>query len=457
MLPRRGRGTIVHSLYASQLGAVGPVLPHLSQAPLRRCLKQRFVEEASSWNVHKSLSHFSRRVSALEWHPVYHNVVAFASHGGGIHLWHYEDSSRDRTIRGLGYGYGCITAMKFHPENPSSIYTTSVDGRFCLQDFEGRQSSVFLDTQSLAYWWCSTDLCRDYNAIFVGGNTGEGVLLDSAGAVVCRYAKLHRGKIKHAEFCPARNWLLATSSVDHTVALWDMRMLRSESGTITKRPKPISVLNHNAPVNSATFDPHFGSRILTTAQNSELRVFDAANNWEEPTSVITHPHRHFQHMTDIVATWHPVHDGLCVVGRYPGREDADQSRCVDLVDVARGEIVGSLFSPSVKGVIVLNKFNRFGTRLVSGMGYHCLLWQPEHEVLQQARERVRAVREESGPLSNDELSGRDRQQKRSRKRRQDGGDKEEDKAKKKLKQIKTDEPKVAKAKRTNILKSKKRI
>lgn len=141
---RKGQESMVHSLYYSQRGAVGPFLSHVYQAPLKNCLKQRFVENAATWRVHKTLSPFTRRVTVIEWHPTYHNTVAFASHGGDIQLWNYDDSSRDLNIRGLGYGYGCITAMKFHPENPRYMYTTSVDGRFCLQDFEGRQSSCSL-------------------------------------------------------------------------------------------------------------------------------------------------------------------------------------------------------------------------------------------------------------------------------------------------------------------------
>ena len=422
------RDTTVQSFQDSQLGAVGAILPHICQTPLRDCLKLRFVEEASTWTVHKTLSPFNRRVTAIEWHPVYHNVVAFASHGGDIQLWCYEDPSRDLIVRGLGYGYGCITSMKFHPENPRFIYATSVAGRFYLQDFEGRQSSVYLDTQDIAYWWCCTDICRTYNVLFVGDNTGNAAILDSAGETVCKYRKLHKGKIKYSEFCPTRSWLLATASVDHTVALWDIRMLRSRSGTVTDRPVPISTQMHGAPVNSASFDPQYGSRLLTTAQNSELRVYDASNNWEEPTTTMTHPHRHYQHMTDIVATWHPIHEGLCVVGRYPGKEDSDQNRCVDLIDVVCGERVGSLHCPTLKGIVVLNKFDQFGSRLASGMGYHCLLWQPQEEVL-------RKVRSEWKGHSSHLRTGTScaRLQRKSKKRRKTSSD--HDTAKKKLKRM----------------------
>ena len=428
--------SIVHTWHSSQLGAVGPYLAHSGQAPLRNCLKQRFVEEAPRWNVHKTMSPFNRRVMAIEWHPVYHNAVAFGSHGGSVYLWSFEDSERDRFIQGLGYGAGCITAMKFHPENPNLLYTAALDGRFCLQDFEGRKSSVFLDTQDLAFWWCSADFSRAYNTIFVGDNTGKAVILDSAGQVVCKYQRLHKGKIKYAEFCPGRHWLFATASADHTVALWDIRMLREQSGDILHRPEPLSVLEHGAPINSAVFDPHYGSRLLTTAQNSELRVYDACNNWEVPTIICTHPHRHYQHMTDIMANWHPVHNDLCVVGRYPAKVAVDQSRCVDLIDTSCGECVGYLYSPSLKGVIVLNKFNKFGTFLASGMGYHCLIWQPLQEVLDRVRGRVRAERISNGLASSSSLPGSTSQRRpRGSKRKRERGESDEEVTKKKIRKL----------------------
>lgn len=79
--------------------------------------------------------------------------------------------------------------------------------------------------------------------------------------------------------------------------------------------KPVATLKHQAPISSGrlsslsnrsnmfivTFDPVYGSRLLTTAHNSELRVYDS-HNWEKPTQIIKHPHRHFQHMTNIKVT-----------------------------------------------------------------------------------------------------------------------------------------------------------
>lgn len=395
------------------------------QVAVRGCLRARFVEEASHWTVCKTSSPFNRRVTCIEWHPRHRYVAAFGAHSGDVYLWDTEDPSKDLKIEGRGYGYGCITDMKFNPSNPSLIYTASVDGRFCLQDFEGQHTQVHLDTMDLHHWWCSMDLSVQHNAIFVGSNTGNAAILSLDGQTVCTYHRLHRGKIHHAEFCPARSWVLATASTDHSVRLWDIRMLRCKDTPVVTKPSPMAVLEHTGVVSSAHFDPIYGCRLLTTTQNSELRVYDP-HDYSEPTIIIEHPHRHFQHMTNITATWHPLYENLCAVGRYPARDDQDQTRCIDLLDLESGERLGYLYNPSLKGIVQVNKFNALGDRLASGMGYTCLLWcAPDEKVLRQSRTEAK--------LRLERCEGRDYPSPQGKKRkRKTEGKEDETKAKKKL-------------------------
>lgn len=409
------KNSLLYSLYESQLSPFGS--RGLSQRGVRSCLRDGFVESANTWSVYKTASPFNRRVTCIEWHPTYHYMVACCSHAGDILLWNFENTEKDKLIQGLGYGYGAITSMKFHPVNPSLIYTTAVDGRCCLQDFEGRHSEVYLDTMDYKFWWCSLDFSTEYEVIFVGDNIGNAVLLDlDTGQKICQYPHLHKGKIKHVEFCPARSWMFVTTSVDHTVALWDIRMMKSASESVMKKPAHISVMKHKGPISSAYFDPIYGSRLLTTAlgPDSEIRVYDA-HNWDEPSITVKHPHRNFQHMSDIKATWHPLYEDLCVVGRYPNKEDEDKTRCVDLIDLESGQRVGYLYSPHFAQIIQLNKFNRLGDCLVSGMGYTTLIWKPPRGAVEKTANYIRK-RMRSG--TND--SGGDRDTRRPKKRKLKG-------------------------------------
>lgn len=287
------------------------------QRQTRTCLRWRLKERCSRWQVAHVNSCFTRRVTCLRWHPIHPEVVAYGAHSGDIVLWNYTKPASDSPkIEGLGMGYGCITDMRFHPDNSNLIYTTAVDGKFSLQDFEGRHSQVCLDTMTLDYWWCSMDYSVEHGVLLVGDNRGSAVLMDMNNhKTICKYNRLHRGKIKHIEFCPARSWMLVTASVDHTIKLWDIRKLCSNL-TDCAKPSPLSTAEHTGLVSSAYFDPIYGTRLLTTSQNGEIRVYDSHNLWQEPTKVVSHPHRNFQHMTDIKATWHPLCEDMCVIGRY---------------------------------------------------------------------------------------------------------------------------------------------
>ena len=344
---------------------------------VRASLEWRLRDRYSRWQVAHINSCFSRRVTSLRWHPWHPEEVAYGTHAGDIVLWNYAKPPRDcPTIEGLGYGDGCITEMRFHPENPGLMYTTSVDGKFCLKDFEGKHSEVLMDTMTLDYWWCSMDYSVQQGAILVGDNKGAAVLMDMTNHTILRkYSKLHKGKIKYIEFCPARNWMLVTASVDRSIKLWDVRMLRCESA-VSANPTPLSTALHDGLVSSAYFDPIHGVRLLTTSQNGEIRVYDSDDLWREPSCVVPHPHRSFQHMTDIKATWHPLYEDMCVIGRYPNKGDSDQLRTVDLIDLKRKELCSQFHCPQLSGIIQLNQFSRSGDCLASGMGYNGLIWKP---------------------------------------------------------------------------------
>ena len=341
----------------------------------RSYLEWRLKEECSRWEIAHTNSSFSRRVTSLRWHPVHPQTVAYGTHSGDILLWDYTKAGSEcPKIEGIGMGDGCITEMRFHPLNTDLIYATNVEGKFCLHDFEGRHSEVCLDTMTLDYWWCAMDYSVDHGVLLVGDNRGSAVLMDMTNhKTIEKVDRLHKGKIKHIEFCPVRNWMVVTSSVDRTIKFWDIRMLRSG---LSSRPVPISSAGHTGLVSSAYFDPMHGTRLLTTAQDGEIRVYDSHDLWEKPTCVVKHTHRNFQHMTDIKATWHPTLRDVCVVGRYPGKNDPDKTRTVDLIDLKVGAVCGQFHSPHVSGIIQLNQFSKCGECLASGMGYNGLIWKP---------------------------------------------------------------------------------
>ena len=242
------------------------------------------------------------------------------------------------------------------------------------------------------------DYSNEYGVLMVGDNRGTSVQMDMGShSVIRKFERLHKGKIKYMEFCPARNWMLVTASIDRTVKFWDIRMF----GRDLAKPTPLSSAEHTGLVSSAYFDPIYGTRLLTTAQNGEIRVYDSCDLWRTPTCVVQHSHRNFQHMTDIRATWHPLYEDLCVIGRYPKKEEVDKLRTVDLIDLKSGKRCGYFYSAQLSGIIQLNQFSQSGEVLASGMGYNGLIWKhglPDAE--EQMDHSGRVMDASSLPLSS---------------------------------------------------------
>ena len=92
------------------------------------------------------------------------------------------------------------------------------------------------------------------------------------------------------QFSPREPWLFISTSVDANVKVWDIRNVKDRKSALTS-------LEHVKPVNSAYFSRVDGTRLLTTDQHSQLRVYRSPH-WDLDR-ILPHPHRQFQHLTPI--------------------------------------------------------------------------------------------------------------------------------------------------------------
>ncbi|KAK6472531.1 DNA damage-binding protein 2 isoform X1 [Huso huso] len=357
---------------------------------LRQCLQQPFVRSLASYKLFRTASPFNRRVTSLEWHPTHPSTVAVGSKGGDLILWNYDVLNKTCFIQGKGAG-DFIGGMKFSPTNPSQVYTASGDGTLSLQEFGGRTAQIISSTSdcwhdhhNVCLWYCSLDVSASRQVVVAGDNVGNTVLLSADGKEIWNL-RLHKKKVTHVEFNPRCDWLLATASVDQTVKIWDMRHIKDKNSFLHELP-------HNKPINSAHFNPTDGSKLLTTDQYDEIRVYSSAD-WSKPQHTIRHPHRHFQHLTSIKATWHPLYD-LIVAGRYPDLQHADELRTIDVFDANTGGLVCQLHNPNAPGIISLNKFNPMGDTLASGMGFNILIWSREEMVTSKQETLLKMMQEQ---------------------------------------------------------------
>uniref|UniRef100_A0A8C6D0L4 DNA damage-binding protein 2 n=1 Tax=Moschus moschiferus TaxID=68415 RepID=A0A8C6D0L4_MOSMO len=301
-------------------------------------------------------------LASLQVPPLCSSIVrALHQHKLGTAAW--------PSLQQIGAG-GSITGLKFNPLNTNQFFTSSMEGTTRLQDLKGNTLRVFASSDTCNVWFCSLDVSVKSRVVVTGDNVGHVILLNTDGKELWNL-RMHKKKVTHVALNPCCDWLLATASVDQTVKIWDLRQVRGKSSFLHSLP-------HRHPVNAAHFSPD-GAQLLTTDQKSEIRVYSACR-WDCPPSLIPHPHRHFQHLTPIKASWHPRYN-LIVVGRYPDPNfkscSPHELRTIDVFDGSSGKIMYQLYDPESSGIMSLNEFNPMGDTLASVMGYHVLVWSPE--------------------------------------------------------------------------------
>lgn len=196
--------------------------------------------------------------------------------------------------------------------------------------------------------------------------------------------KAHKGKINCIDMHPRNSNLIVTAATgDNSVRLWDVRKLKENN--------PLTTLNHDKPVNSAFFSSTNGGTILTTDQGSQLRVYCSATFQLE--RIISHPHRHFQHIIPIRAFWHPLAD-IIVVGRYPDPKYLqDDKRTVDFINPQNGNIIHQLLSPN--GLCLHNKFNYMGDVMASMQSTNIIIWKPKSDLKKNLSKKRRRSHDRS--------------------------------------------------------------
>ncbi|XP_019912305.2 DNA damage-binding protein 2 isoform X2 [Esox lucius] len=363
-----------------------------------KTLRQKLDRKTKMKTVIKSTSVLKQSGPGSILHYIYHSTLGQSLHS---------------QMRRKGAG-DFIGGMKFSPTDPSKVFLASGDGTLTLQNFDGHPPTVLSrvqdcghDHHNVCLWYCCVDVSLSRQMLLAGDNMGRVSLLGIDGQEIFN-EKLHKAKVTHGEFNPRCDWLLATASVDHTVKLWDLRKMKDKNSYLHE-------MMHDKAVNSAFFNPVDCSKLLTTDQYDQIRVY-SSSDWSTPQQIIQHPHRQFQHLTPIKATWHPMYD-LIVVGRYPDeRVCPGDLRTIDVYDANTGEVACQLLDHNATGIVSVNKFSPMGDVLGSGMGVNILVWNRE-ETLGHKQLAGQAQQEDVQPGRG---RGRGRASSRSQHRRMGG-------------------------------------
>ncbi|RUS80063.1 hypothetical protein EGW08_012180 [Elysia chlorotica] len=348
-----------------------------------KVIDEQCVLPVSEFEIFANEKPFTSRVTTIDWHPRKQNLFCATSKHGDLGFYQInsdDDYRRNlqvlKTYSGIGPG-GYISAFKFHPVDNERFFTSTLEGKVVLgnTNWSGNHvEKVLLETGTWDFWYCSMDVSPVEDFVVAGRNNGLTFMCSKSGEPIWQL-RLHSAKVTHAELSPREPHILCTASLDHSVRVWDLRMIREVKG----KPRPVEELLHKKGVNSAYFSQTDGLRLLTTDQHDEIRVYRAPF-WHLESTII-HPHRFFRYLTPHKAAWHPLTDKI-VIGRYPGdvlHPEFGNDRTIDMFDAQTGKMNYELKDSRYNGLVSLCKFNNTGDILLSTMGHQFNLWGKEHE------------------------------------------------------------------------------
>ena len=270
------------------------------------------------------------RIFSMEVHPSPRLLCAAGDTWGRVGLWDVE-AGDDNPVATFEPHSRPVAGLRVPPYAPHQLLSCSHDGAVRCMDLSSGAASSFVEL-----YRAPEDGDGDYPKLHAISRTaGEGgahvvcrddgkvVLLDTRlPAASISSVALHEKKIFSADFSPANHSLLATASLDRTVALWDIRSMGGP-----KKPKALAVLEHGLSVTAARFSPT-GQRLLTTCNDDFLRVFEAANGakWTQLSST-RHNNHTGRYITPFQAEWLRGSDDTFVCGSLSQPRGIDVLHC----------------------------------------------------------------------------------------------------------------------------------
>ncbi|KFH69858.1 hypothetical protein MVEG_04662 [Podila verticillata NRRL 6337] len=295
---------------------------------------------------------------------------------GNLGFWDLDESQSDDYEPELEeepniYSYKAhsrsLSSMQYSPTDPTKLFSTSYDGSVRYLDLVKQQfleayvvprdvnehlGSVSIDSTGNHLWFADSD----------GGVSLKDVRTPKDQLV---YRKLlHEKKVGCVNVNPQYSHLIATSSLDRTMRIWDIRNFASHKDEEDEPLEELAQFPHRLSVTSAMWSPD-GNSIASTSYDDYVRVF---NNFEpglpivkeipEPIK-IPHNNQSGRWCTMLRAVWSHQFNWFCI---------GNMNKSLDIYSRGTGDLMANLKDARVLTTVpAANAWHPSRTVLASGM------------------------------------------------------------------------------------------
>jgi WD40 repeat protein len=221
----------------------------------------------------------------------------------------------------------------------SALYTSAYDGSVRRLDVERECFSLAWGDLEMEY--SAMALSNGGDTLLLGDNLGQLDRIDvRSSSRIGKTLALQNRKINTVHCDPLAEHLVATSSTDSTIAIWDLRKMQSARSS----PTPVATAQHGKTCQSAYFCPDGSQRVLSTSFDNSIRIWDAKKGMEQIT-FIKHDNQTGRWVLPLRAVWATAGDA-CIVG--------SMKRTVDVIDAQTGTMACQLHSEYMTAIAARN-------------------------------------------------------------------------------------------------------
>ncbi|KAA8522906.1 hypothetical protein F0562_009329 [Nyssa sinensis] len=272
------------------------------------------------------------RILALRFFPTNDmKMIVVGNKFGNVGFWNVDSNMED----GNGiYLYrphsGPVSGIVIQPFSLSKMFTCCYDGIIRLMDVEKEAFDLVYSSDYAIFSLSQRQ--NDIKSLYFGEGQGGLSIWDERTGKSSNSWNLHEDRINTVDFNSENNNIMATSSTDGSVCIWDLRNIAAN------RPKFLKMVSHKRAVHSAYFSPS-GSCLATTSIDDKVGLLSGPNY--EDISMIYHYNQTGRWISSFRGIW-GWDDSYIFIG--------NMKRGVDVVSVAQRKNVTTLESPHMSAI-----------------------------------------------------------------------------------------------------------